>query len=264
MADPAYFFKNLVWALTVLLQIALLIFALRHKIYRHQPAFLVYVITAALENAAVFVVYRVWDFSSLRAWTLAWSAQAVVIATRWLAVAEIARKIFVNYRGIRALANRILFVLGVVVLFYAVVSSRHDWRNLLLPADRGVELCIAVFIVGLFVFARYYRLPASPLQKQLAVGFCIYSCTAFLNDAIFERWPNIFGGLWNYLPALSYFACLLLWMKAVRKPAEAAQPATTGQISPEVYAQLLQQLNSRLNMLNDRLNYLFHSEDTRP
>jgi hypothetical protein len=130
----------------------------------------------------------------------------VVLGARWLAVTEIARKILANYLGIRALVSRILFLLGVSVLVYAVLASRSDWWDLLPNADRGVELCIAIFIVGLFVFARYYRLPVTGFQSQLAIGFCIYSCTAFLNDAIFERWPNIFGGFWNYLPALSYFA----------------------------------------------------------
>jgi hypothetical protein len=263
MGDPADLFKNLVWVLTACLQLALLFFVLRRRLYREYPAFLVYVVAATLENVVVFFTYRYWAFTSLRAWTIAWSTQAAVIGVRWFAVVEIARKIFDNYGGIRALVNRILFVLGICILAYAAVSSAKDWTQLLLYADRGVELCIAVFVVGLFVFARYYRLSISKLEGQLAIGFCIYSCSSFVNDSIFERWPHIFGGLWNYVPALSYFACLLLWIQAVRRPAESPQPAVTTQISPERYAEFSQQLNSRLSTLNNRLNHLRRTEDPR-
>jgi hypothetical protein len=263
MSSPADLFKNAVWVLTAFLQVGLLVFVLRRRACRGYPAFLVYVVAATLENAVVFFTYRHWAFNSLRAWTIAWSTQAAVLGARWFAVAEIAREIFSNYGGIRALVNRILFVLGICVLAYAAASSKQDWTQLLLYADRGVELGIAVFIVGLFVFARYYRLPVSNLNGQLAIGFCIYSCSSVVNISIFERWPNTFSGLWYYLAALSYFASLLLWIQAVRRPVEAPQPVITTQISPEMYAAFSQKLNSRLDTLNSRLSQLLRSEGSR-
>ncbi len=262
MGNPADLFQNTAWDLTVLLQSVLLILVLRRKLYREYPAFLIYVIAALSENLVVLLTYRIWGFHSFRAWTIAWSAQAVVIGTRWFAIAEIARRILTNYKGICGLANRVLFILGICVLIYAAGFSVNQQR-MLLYADRAVELCIAVSVVGLFVFARYYRLPVTSLQGQLAIGFCLYSCSFVVNDSIFERWPSTFDGPWNYLSILSYFVAVLLWIQAIRRPAESPALAVRLDISPEKYGELAQQLNSRLDVLNNRLSHLLHSEDTR-
>jgi hypothetical protein len=263
MGHQVGLFQNVSWGLTAFLQAVLLAFVLWRKLYRTHPAFLFYILAALLENAIIFFAYSVWDSTSFRVWTIAWSSQAAVIGARWFAVAEIARKVLADYSGIRGLATRILFVLGICVLVYAGASSLKKWTDVLLYADRAVELCIAVFIVVLLAFARYYRLPVSNLHSQLAIGFCLYSCAFVINLTILERWPHIFGGFWNYLSALAYFGSILLWIQAVRKPAEAPEAVAPATISPEAYGALSQQLNSRVNVLNSRLSHLFRSEDNR-
>jgi hypothetical protein len=255
--------RDLAWALTTLLEVVLLLFLLRRRLYRSHPAFFSYILATILQSAVVALVYRYLGSQSLTTWNIAWAAQAVVICTRWFAVTEIARKALAEYTGIWRMTNRILFLLGMVVLVYSIASSNKRWTLAVLNADRSVELCIASLIVCMFLFVRYYRLPMANLERLLSVGFCLYSCSYVINDSIYEKWRSSLGGLWNYLDSLTFLASLLLWISAVHNAGEPRTVTVPAPLSPEQYGELSQKLNSRLHLLNNRLNHLLHSEDSR-
>lgn len=255
--------RNLSWALTTLLELVLLFLLLRRKLYRSHPAFFIYILVAILQSGAVAFSYRYFGSQSARSYDIGWGSQAVVISARWFAVMEIARKALAEYARIWAMASRIVFVLAVCVLVYSIVSSGSRWTLLVLNADRSAELCIASFIVGMFLFVRYYRVPLSHLERTLAIGFCLYSCFFVINDSIYENWLRAVGPLWNHLEMLTYFATLLLWVGAVRRYSEKRNEDTLTVLTPEAYGKLSQKLNSRLHLLNNRLDHLFRSGDSR-
>jgi hypothetical protein len=95
---------------------------------------------------------------SIEYFDIAWGMQAVVICARWLAVMEIARQALAGYTGIWRLASSTLFVWCLAILVYALALAQYRWNLAVLNAHRAVELSIAGFIVGLLIFARYYRL----------------------------------------------------------------------------------------------------------
>jgi hypothetical protein len=132
-----------------------------------------------------------------------------------------------------------------------------------LNAARSAELCIASFIVGMFLFVRYYRIPLANLERMLAIGFCLYSCFFVINNTIYEKWLRSAGSFWNHLDMFTYFASLLLWIGAVRQYSEARNEATPAPLTPELYGALSQKLNSRLHLLNNRLDHLFRSGGSR-
>jgi hypothetical protein len=256
-------FQNVTWILTALLEVTLLFDVLQRKFYRSYPAFFAYVLAVILQAALMAGADAHWGSTSKQAWMVAWSSQPVVLCARWCAVVEIARKVLAGYGGIQRMATRILMVLGVCMLAYSFVFSRFIWALMVLNADRAVELCIATFVVCMFVFARYYRLPMLNLERQLAIGFCLYSCAWVINDSIFENRPGAMWDLFYHLNVLAFLASLLLWIGAVRAPAEARSVAPETQLSPEMYGQLSEKLNSRLNLLNHRLDHLFRSGDSQ-
>jgi hypothetical protein len=255
--------RDLAWTLTTLLEMVLLVYLLRRRLYASHPAFFIYVLATILQSIAVALLYRYLGSQSLTSWNIAWAGQAVVICARWFAVTEIARKALAEYTGIWGMASRMLFLLGFGVLVYSVASSDKRWTLAVLNADRSVELCIASFIVCMFLFVRYYRLPMSNLERLLAIGFCLYSCSYVINDSIYERWRSSLGGLWNYLDSLTFLASLLLWIGATRGAAEAQTSTVQASLSPEQYGELSRRLNSRLHLLNSRLNHLLRYEDPR-
>lgn len=252
------------WALTTVLEVILLAVIFRRGLNRSHPAFSVYILAAVLQSISVACSSRYWGPQSIQNFNTFWGSQAVVVCARWLAVAEITRKVLAGYSGIWRMASRILFVLGLIILTYSIAASGNRWELGVLNADRAVELCMGAFIVCMFLFARYYRLAIANLERQLAIGFCLFSCTWIVNNSIFESWRDTLGVWWNFLGLLSFLASLALWFSAVRQPAEAKRPAASQPLSPEVYAQLSRQLNSRLHVLNNRLVHLFRSEDSRP
>jgi len=65
---------------------------------------------------------------------------------------------------------------------------------------------------------------ARPL-RLLAVGLCLYSCVAVLNDAILERWVNRYVFFWNLLGMAAFLGCLLLWSWAFRRRAPQTAPS---------------------------------------
>jgi len=253
--------RNLSWALTTLLEIILLWYLVRKKLHRTHPAFFLYVLMAVAQSAIVALTYRLLEPRSPTAFGVAWATQAVVVFVRWLAVMEIAKKALAAYTGIWAMASRILIGIGVCALVYAVAAARLHWYLAVLNADRAVELCTAGFIVGMFLFVRYYGITMPPFDRMLAIGFCLYSRFEVINDSLYENWVYAAGALWSYLDLITYMASLILWIMAARNYSEATNTMTQPELLPEHYAELSQKLNSRLLVLNHRLDHLFRSED---
>ena len=263
MAEPQNFL-DLAWALTTLLEIVLLCYLLRRKLYSPHPAFFIYVLTVILQSLVQRSASWYWGPQSLKYWTIAWSTQAVVICARWVAVVEIARKVMERYAGIWRMVGRILVAVSILVLVYSIAVSQRQWTLVVLNADRTLELCIGTFIVCMFLFARYYRIPIHHLERLIAVGFCLYSCAWVINDSIYENWRGSFWNLWDYINIFAFFGSLLLWIAAAKKHSESPKVATQTSLPPELYGELSEELNSRLLLLNNRLNQLLRSEDFRP
>lgn len=255
--------RNLSWALTTLLEVVLLWYLVRKKLYRSHPAFFAYVLMAIAQSGIVAATYQLLGARSKVAFGIAWGTQGVVVCARWLAVMEIAKKALAAYTGIWAMASRILIGTGVCAFVYALVASRLHWYLAVLNADRAVELCTAGFIVGMFLFVRYYGIAMPALDRMLAIGFCLYSCFVVINDSIYENWLSFAGAFWNYLDLVTFMASLILWIMAARNYSAADNNVAQPELTPQLYAELSHKLNSRLVLLNNRLDHLFRSEDSR-
>jgi hypothetical protein len=262
MAEPRHFL-NVAWALTTLLEVVLLAYLLRRKLYRTHPAFFLYVLMVILQSLVQQSCSWYWGSDSLPYWTISWGSQAVVICARWFAVVEIARRAMAMYMGIWGMVSRILIGVSALVLAYSIAVSERQWTLGVLNADRSLELCISAFIVCLFLFARYYRMPMNELERRIAVGFCLYSCAWVINDSIYESWRGSFGHLWDYINIFAFFGSLLLWIGAARKYSELPNVTAPNPLPAERYGELSRELNSRLHLLNNRLDHLLHSEDSR-
>jgi hypothetical protein len=256
--------RDLTWGLTTLLELILLFYLIRKKLYRTHLSFFIYLPALILQSAVVAVVYRYFGPRSVASFNIGWSTQAVVICLGWLAVIDIARKALSASAGIWDVATRVRFAVTACVLVYSVWSSNDRWTLAVLTADRTEELCIATSIVFLLLFLPYYRVDANNLERMLAIGFCLYSCFSVINVSVYQHLRLSYGSMRNYLDILAFVASLLLWVGAVRSysdsPSITIQPALT----LEHYAGLSAKLNSRLHLLNHRLDNLFRSGDSRP
>src|SRR5260370_12787316 len=155
MADSTQF-RQLLWAANPGVEILLLVVLGVRGNYRGYSAFTCYIGMTLTQAAILYVTYRRWGVSSVALWRVGWGTQAAVVCARAVAVAEVCRHLLGAYRGIWALARRILLACAAFVLLYSGLAARHQWKLALSSADRGLELSIAAPVVGLFLFPRYY------------------------------------------------------------------------------------------------------------
>lgn len=256
--------RNLTWGLTTLLELIPLLYLIRKKLYRTYLSFFIYLLAVFLQSAVVAVAYRYFGPRSVASCNIAWSTQAVVICLRWLAVIDIARKALAATAGISDFAIHVLFVVTACVLVYSVWSSNDRWTLAVLTAYRAEQLCIATFIVLLLLFLRYCWVDANNLERMLAVGFCLYLCISVITVSVYQHLRLSFGSMCSYLDILAFVASLLLWVGAVRSSSDSPSIASQPALSREHYAELSAKLNSRLHLLNHRLDNLFRSGDSRP
>lgn len=253
---------QVLWGVNAAAGIGLLIVLLVRKNYRTYPIFTFYIVANLIASGFAYIIFRRSGLFSWALWRLGWGMQAAVIFARALAVAELCRRMLSRYVGIWGMAWRVLLGSGALVLLYSSVVGKYRWDLVVTRADRSVELAIAVVLVGVLWFVRYYGVQIDSASRLLAVGFCFYSSFSVLNNTILERFLRDYVGLWNILGMAAYLTSLLLWTWALR----VTQPEIERQqplLSAEVYQTLVPQLNLQLRTLNERLTEYWKPEVTR-
>jgi hypothetical protein len=232
------------------------------KNYRAYPAFSLYVLLNLIAGILAFLVYRRLGFSSNASWRIGWGMETLVLCARGLAVLEVCKHLLSHYRGVWALAWRVLLGCASLVLLYAGLAARHRLGFLLPKAARALELAIAVVIVAVFVFLRYYGVEAKQEDRSLAIGFCLYSCFSVLNNTVLERLLESYVPLWNFLGMVAFLGSMLVWTWALRRPQTEGSPKET-LLPSGVYQTLAPQFNLRLRLLNEQLAQFWKTEATR-
>ncbi len=255
--------QDVCWDFSLLLRFLVLGLLLFRNNVRSFPFFSLYLSVNFVQAWVIVVTYKVWGDSTPIAFKIAWGSEALVICARALAVAELCRLLLAAYRGVWALAWRVLLSCALLVLLYSAFVSKHQWRSAVLGAHRALELTIAAVIVALFVFLRHYRVASEPTIRALALGFCLYSCFAVLNNTVLEQLPVRYFPVWNLLGIVSFVACLLVWTWALRE--SIPRPLLYPLLLPRsVYRQLSPEINLRLRLLNERLAQFWKVEEPRP
>jgi len=251
----------ILWAVNSGVGAVLLVLLVVRKNYRVFPAFSAYLMLNLGVGALALLIYHRWGFSSWFSWRIAWGMQGAVVCARALAVAEVCRRVLGRYRGIWALAWRILLGCAVLVLVYSSLAAGHDSRLALVAADRALELAIATVVVGALLFARYYDVQVRAVEFSLALGFCFYSSFNVLNNTILEHYLRRYEALWNPLGMFVFLVALLVWIWALRRPQTAIPEQDL--LSRGVYESVMPEINLRLRMLDDRLSHFFKSGANR-
>jgi hypothetical protein len=261
--------QNILWAVTALAEVVLLASLAQRKLLRALPVFSFYILAALLQSALLFVVYRLAGFSSVMAYQMGWASEGIVTVMRWLAVVEIARRTMFPYRGIWRLAKWVLAALSLTIVCASLLLWKASHFYFIGYLERGVQLAIAASIVGLFLFARHYRVRVAALERMLGIGLFLYSCFSVVNYSVLQSELKAFASAWIFFDLLTFFASLLIWTGAVwnygDEKVRGFLPAKDGNagISAGEYEALAGQLNGRLRALNERLGRTRETADPR-
>jgi hypothetical protein len=240
------------WGLATLLTLILICQILLLRQYAVYPVFSSYLGVNLLQTAVGIWLYQWYGFGTITAYLIAWSTQSFVIVARALAATEACYLVLGRFKGIWALAARILIACGGIVLLSSIYFGARSYQLAVITLEIGLEAAIATGIVGLLVFARYYQVRIAPATGLLGLGLGLFSCCKLLNDLVFERYIKTYAILWNHVSSFAYVAILLLWIWALRRPVapdDSEPPLNT----ESVYPTLIPKVNKRLLELNDQL-----------
>jgi len=255
-------FTLVLWGLATLLTLLLLGRSIALSQYREFPCFFLYLAVNLCQTAVGLVLYQGYGFGSSFAYPIIWTTQGIVVVARALAAAEVCHQVLGSYKGIWALAARVLALSGVLVLSLSLYFGRRSYHVGIITLEISLEAGIATCIAGLFLFARYYQIRVQPATGLVGLGLGLLSCFKILNDLVFERFLKINGVSWNYASSFSFVGILLIWTWALRQPV-AARLTEPKLKSALVYANLIPQVNRQLAELNEQLTQLWHVESPK-
>ncbi len=227
--------------------------ALWRRLYLRLPLFTAYLVLLAGRDALAWWFYLDLGYTSRAASYYYWITQGILVTARAAAVAEIAWRALREYRGVWALAWRVLLIIALFLLLQATLDARGSraWISpLILTAERGLELAAVGILVLLLAICRYYGIQLEPVQKMIALGLGFYSAIQVLNNSVL-RVTHYFP-MWNEIRIISFQVALVIWLLALLRPLPKAVPAPA-LLSQSVYDELSPQVNQRLRVLNQRL-----------
>jgi len=251
------------WGLATALTLFLLLRTVLLRLYRTYPHFTLYLGANLLQTMIGIYSYQSYGFRSVYGYRTAWATQAFVVIARGLATAEICYRILGKFRGVWALAVRLLVTCGGIVLISTLYFGIRSYKLAVITLDMSLEAFIATWIVGLLLFARYYGVAVEREAGMIGLGLGLLSCCKLLNDLVFERHVQAYLSSWNYVSSAAFIGILLLWTWALRRPtAEAAREPHLN--SAQVYQLLIPQVNEKLSALNQQLSQFWRAESSKP
>jgi hypothetical protein len=251
--------RGLATALTLFLLLQILLV----RGYEKYRFFTAYLCTNLLQTAAGVYLYQTYGFRTVYGYRIAWTTQAIVVIGRGFAAAEICYRILGKFKGVWALAVRILITCGGIVLIATLYFGIRSYQLSVITLDMSLEAFIATWVVGLLLFARYYAVPFEPAVGMMGLGLGLVSCCKLLNDLLFERHVQPYLGMWSYVSSATIVGILLLWNWVLRKPATHTVPEP--QLNRvQVYQTLIPQVNLKLLQLNRQLRQIWTAEPPKP
>jgi hypothetical protein len=246
---------HLLWGLATFLELLLCVLVVWRGLHRRLPFFSAYLALAFASGILVWWAYYFLNYGSWAAWYFSWTVQGMILVARGLVIAELCRVSLRAYRGIWALAWRLLCAIALFLLVSAAINAREHADHLasfVQAGERGLELAAAVVLLSLFLICRYYQIRIEHAPRVIAFGLCFHSLIQVLNNSFMAEWLALYVPWWNGIRLASFQVALVIWLLALRKPLPAAAPAPA--LLPQtVYDELSPQLNYRLRVLNQRL-----------
>jgi hypothetical protein len=258
-----------IWIVTTGLDVSVCAVACWRGLWRRLPLFTAYLTLAVVTTGVRWVVYGVFGFGSWTAYDAAWISNGVMLAALGLAIGELCFRLLGAYRGVWALAWRILLGVSFLFLVHAGVESafRRAWLGtFVMCLDRDLQLTATAVLVVLLLIGRYYTLEIDQVERAITAGLCILSATAATSNALmmeglathprssvgYLAWIDHAQFWWNLFQDLVAVGVLAMWFVTLRQPFPAVRRAPT-LVPVSAYRELSAALNLKLRALDARL-----------
>ena len=237
------------------LEISVVVLALRHGLFRRLPIFTAYLVSVVLVEIIRWSLISELGFASKAYFWCYWLTQAVLIGLRGMVVAEICCKVLGKNIGIWRLCRIILSGIAGILFANAAVAAWHNQNHvttLITILERDLELAILGTLIFAFMFTRYYIIRVDRLIAWISSGLVFYSAVQVADHEFISVFRTGFYPLYAQIVVNSFAISMLIWLAAVWKPVPAEAPSTA-MLGAQAYGQVMPEVNLRLRELNSRL-----------
>jgi hypothetical protein len=202
------------WWGGIVLEAFLLARCARGRFYREYPGFFSYIAVVLLASVLRYSVRQNPSTYAL----VYWYSQIVSLVAGYVVILEIYRRALKDYPGAARMAQTLLMAALVLVVSKAVFDSAgSDWSIAKtceeLERDlRAVQATVLIAILGLLA---YYRIPLGRNLKGILLGFGIFVGVSVTVLTLRFSFGNRLQSVYQYLPASTYFAVLIIWCGAL-------------------------------------------------
>lgn len=263
------------------LQAILCGFVWARRAQRTLPLFAAFVCVSLISSIIVSLMYLRFGFDAPAAYIGFWISTYFYAAAFGLAIAELCRYGFRNYRGIWALVWRVLAILAGILIAHAVIDAWGQPNGMAVGGSTFLRdfafSSITILLVLLFI-RRYYGLALDPFQRLIAAGMCLTCAVDAFGYTIFRDtltgylyplfvasqkalWPDLapqvrrVDDIWSTIHLISFMGAMGIWCYAFRKPLP-AMSKDAALLPADVYREMSPAINLRLATFNNRLTEL--------
>ncbi len=249
-------FISIQWAAAAAAEVVLFALALRRNLFRRLPLFTIYLGLLLLNEAVLWLTYRLTGISSRASFDAYWIMQSTLLLARAAAVYDICRALLSPYAGVWKFCRPILAGVALFLAVGAAISvgnSSPRIAALILTGERGLESVIFGILLCGLMFCRYYGVSVSRHIAWLALGLGFYSAVQFVNNTFLRlQISGRYFEPWRDLRLVSFDIAIVLWWVALLKPLPQEQTAPV-LFEPGEYEAIVPQMTSRLRQLNSTL-----------
>lgn len=243
------------WAATVVVELAVVLLALRRRLFWRLPFFTTYLCLLVLNEGILWVVYRFSGVNSYISFESYWTLQTLLILARALAVYDICRALLTSYEGIWKMCRPLLILLAAILAVGATISTNNNAHHLataILAGERGLELTVVGVLIFGLIFCRYYGVEIEHHVAWIVLGLGFYSAVQAASNTLFQHSVTRHFAVWQDFRHVSFNIATIFWFVALWKPLPARQPAPV-LLGQGEYDRLAPQMTLRLRELNTRL-----------
>lgn len=212
------------WFVGPVLQLTLLVFMVRRKLYPVFPRFFSYVVFQIVKTGILLGIYRYGQENYFDAY---WAGNAISVLLSVMVMDEILHNLLKQYGGIQRLSTLIfrwscglLLLLSIVTAFSTQQTGSDRVISMVLAFDRSVRFMQCGLFFLLLILCRLLRNCWRQHVFGIAVGFGIFASIELILVSIVMHFGEGQGAIISLMKSAGYNAVTLLWVLYLRRSSE--------------------------------------------
>jgi hypothetical protein len=255
VASPSATFEFIQTIVGTSLELGLLYFAIRRRLYTRLTSFYLYIIFLVPKDILwLYIAHTPKLYEPFWAYFY-WTTEFICAFLRLLIISEIYLRVLQEYSTIRRITWRLLSSLTILLFLWtglAVWQHSHILRDFVTLGLQRMELTQTVLILAILGIAVYYRIQMGAFFGSVLAGIGIYSTIQIVVFQLGTVRDSTAGTIFDYAHRVSYLGVVVIWDLALWRLSDAPQRPRP-RISQQLYDEMYPPVHDRLRQLNDRL-----------